>query len=122
MSDAVLALKSLVEQVRTEARTEVRRVLRQLAHDLNTPISTLTMEVFSARMLLDKLRPSTRAGEKPDSVKVLSDLGEICSNLEHASSGLTEYVSTLSRLASDSAEPEGPLPPAGEKRKSKAVP
>lgn len=105
MSDAV-TLKGLVEQVRTEARPEVARVLRQLVHDLNTPISTLTMEVFSARMLLDKLRPATRAGVKPESAQALSDLEDICSNLKHASSSLTEYVSGLSVLADDSAAVE----------------
>ncbi len=105
MSDAV-KLRSLVDGVPPEARPEVARVLRRLAHDLNTPISTLTMEVFSARMLLDKLRPSARVGGKPESAQALSELEEICSNLEHASSSLTEYVSGLSALAADSAAVE----------------
>ncbi len=124
MSDAVTP-RSLVDGMPPELRPMVARLLNRLAHDLNTPTSTLTMELFSARMLLDKLRPSARKGENPDSARALLDLAEICSNLDHALSGLTKHVSMLSGLASDSAEPEGAgaaLPPPGEVPKSKASP
>ena len=50
----------------------------------------------------------------------LSELEEICSNLEHASVSLTEYISALSALAADAAEPEDA--PAGVDPKPKAAP
>ncbi len=98
-------LRSLVERTLPEARPELARVLGQLAHDLSTPISTLTMEVYSTRMLLDRLRRSTPAGWTVEGPKSLFVLEEICSNLELASASLTEYISALTELAANSAEP-----------------
>lgn len=97
-----MKLESLIEQVRAEARPDVGRVLRQLAHDINTPISTLAMDMFSVRLLLEKL-----AGVNiPQQTKTISDLTEICANLERTSSRLAEYASALSDLVAEPSEAE----------------
>ncbi len=102
------ALKILVEQAQAEARLELARVMRQLAHDLNTPIATLAMEVFSAQMMLDKLRPPAQADKPEEAARALSNLKDICANLEDVSSSLKEYMSVFSRLASDLPKPVNP--------------
>lgn len=107
MSDAG-KLRRLLEGAQPEARALASRVLRQIAHDLNTALSAITMDVFSARMTLDKLRPAAGAGKMLPSSQALSLLGEICANLEHASTGLTEYGSSISQLAAANADASPP--------------
>jgi len=111
-------LTSLIDDVPPEARQHVVRLLRQVVHDIATPLSTVSMEVFSAKILLGELRPSTSAGLRSGSGKALSDLEEICSNLERASSSLARYADALSGLASaDPAEADDDrAAPVGDER------
>jgi PAS domain S-box-containing protein len=86
------------------------KFLRQVSHDLNAPISTLTTEVFSARQLLGKLRSGSFGTS--ESSRALSALEEICANVEHASSGLTECVAAISAFGADFANSPH-TPPSG---------
>lgn len=89
-------LTSLVDQVPPEARPELLRLLRQLKHNLTTPISTLAMEVYSAQLLLERLRSSLGESRRPEDVRTVSELEEICNNIERVSSALASSVSALS--------------------------
>jgi signal transduction histidine kinase len=88
-------INSLIEAMSPNARTEVAALLRLLTHDLNTPIATFSMDLYSARMLLEDLRAASLESPRPDTAKALLQLEGICTNLEHASSKLAEYVSFL---------------------------
>lgn len=87
----------------SEARAPATRLLRQIAHDVQTPLSTLAMEVFSTRLLLTKLDPSNSASPSERS-KALSSLSEIFANMERASSQISEYLNQLTSLGTDGLE------------------
>lgn len=105
-------LKKLLEQVRPEARPELANVLRHVAHGMNTPISTLIMEVFSGSILLEKLRSSMELGAKSDGIDALADLQDICANLERASLSLADHVAVLSSFAALQEELDAAIPAA----------
>lgn len=103
-------LKRLIDAMPAEVRPQVERVLRHVAHDVRTPVSTIVMDVFSARRLIGSLEDSVR----PESGKALADLAEICSNLEHASSNLGEYLDSLANFETIGSASEPPRPQATE--------
>ena len=77
-----------------DARAPGARMLRQIAHDVQTPLSTLAMEVFSVRLLLGKLDPSSSASPLERS-KAFAGVNEIFANMERASSQISEYMNQL---------------------------
>lgn len=87
----------------SEARAPGTRLLRQIAHDLQTPLSTLAMEVFSIRLLLKNLDPSSSASP-PERAKAFAELNEIFVNMERASSQLSEYLGQLTNLEADAPD------------------
>ncbi|TAN40121.1 MAG: hypothetical protein EPN22_17530 [Nitrospirae bacterium] len=87
--------ETLFEAIPADARPHVARVLRQVVHDINTPLSTLAMEVFSARQTLTKLHTIH------EGVEVVASLTGICSNAERATSELSEYVAALGKLGTE---------------------
>ena len=82
----------LIEDLPPETRLRVGHILVQLSHDLSAPLSTIGMEVYSARRLVRGPDAGTTEG--------LESLHEICTNLGHAASALAEYVTVLSDLGS----------------------
>lgn len=79
-----------------EARAPAARLLCQIAHDLQSPLSTLAMEVFSVRLVLGNLGSSNAAA-------ALTNLDEISVNMERASAQLAEYLASLASLGADSS-------------------
>lgn len=79
-----------------DARSTTAKLLRQIAHDLQSPLSTLSMEVYSAQMLLDQLDTASSATQIRT---VRANLGAISANMERASSQLAEYLSDLASIS-----------------------
>ena len=90
---------NLVERIPAELRPHLAPLLRQLAHDLKTPLSTFTMEIFSARLLLNKLRGPAGDNTRAESRSALSGLDEVHANLELAVAAMSAYAAALSGLA-----------------------
>lgn len=90
----------LVAEAPDAARPAVAGLLRQVAHDLSTPVSTFSLEVFSARRVLEHVQAvgARGAGEQ------LELLREILENLECSTSILVEYAEALSQLANGDDE------------------
>jgi hypothetical protein len=89
-----------------DARALAARMLRQVAHDVQTPLSTLAMEVFSIRLLLNKLDPSSSAPAL-ERARAFASLNEIFTNMERASSQISEYMNELPNIeTSEHADPE----------------
>ncbi len=109
---------TLIERLPPEARPHAARLLRQVAHDLGTPISTLVMEAFSARLLLDRIGRSPGEVLPVGAAETVSELRELCANLEHATAGVTAYVSALTGLAlqGTGGGDDGESPPEGDDR------
>lgn len=103
MGDAV-SLNHLISSISPDTREQITPVLRRLAHDLNTPVATLTMDLFSARRLLDRLQNSRPSASGPEAVQGLSDLAEVCANLELTVTNLTQYARAFSELAAHPAD------------------
>lgn len=87
-ADAAALLASLP----TEQRRAVADFLLDLVHACNTPISTLRLELFSARQSLAKALD--------DPAAELGELGEIADNLEAATATLHALVAALGDAAS----------------------
>lgn len=88
----------------SEARPTAARLLRQVAHDVQSPVSTLAMEVFSIRLLLGQLESASSGTSAARNSKVLADLHEISANMERASGQLSEYLNQLTSFEADSEE------------------
>jgi signal transduction histidine kinase len=74
-----------------ELRQELERALKMLAHDLRTPLATITMDVYSAQLIVSNL---TREGQALPR-ESLSNLTEICVNLEQAAAKLGAQIDAL---------------------------
>ena len=83
-----------------EARAPAKQLLRQIAHDVQSPLSTLAMEVFSIRLLLGKLEPSSSA-PAAERLKAFAGLQEILVNMDRASLQLSEYLSEVTGMGTD---------------------
>jgi hypothetical protein len=88
-------ISSLLSSLPVEARDAAEGLLRQLTHDVQTPLATLAMEIFSFRLLLGKLGPSSSSLSDPDVSKRIASLSEISENMERASTELSDYLSEL---------------------------
>ncbi len=86
-------LATLVQALPKEAGPHVARLLRQLAHDLDTPLSTFTMDVYSARALVEDLASTTE-----DRGALLVQLVSVLDNLEAATLGMRELSQTLRQM------------------------
>ena len=75
-------------------RPAVGHLLRRIAHDLNTPLSTVTMEAYSATRLLQRLRTGTGS----ERATVSSELDDGLTNLRAATNQLAALVAALTAL------------------------
>jgi DNA-binding NarL/FixJ family response regulator len=69
------------EQASLEA---LRRFLEQLTHDLNNPLGTFGLELFTARDLCDRMAGALDAGDTTEMARQIETLGAVCANLEGA--------------------------------------
>lgn len=99
------ALSSQFHALPVDARRPAARLLRQIAHDIQSPLGTLAMEVFSARMLLNQLERSSSGLPEAQGRKALADLNAISANMERASNQLAEYLNQLTTLEAADDEP-----------------
>lgn len=92
-------IASSVAAMTPEVRAHVNALLRQIVHDINTPISTVSMEVFSARILLSRLR-EIGGEDSTESARIIEEILGICENMERTTLKLSDCASNLDRLAS----------------------
>ncbi|HWA78162.1 MAG TPA: hypothetical protein VG937_37760 [Polyangiaceae bacterium] len=97
-------LSNTFQSLPAELRPLAAKLLNQVAHDVQSPLSALTMEVFSIRMLLGQLEPASSV-TSVRSPKLLANLNAISSNMERASNQLAEYLKFLTTLQADSEDP-----------------
>jgi len=93
-------LSNAFQALPAELRPTVAKLLGQVAHDLQSPLSTLGMEVFSIRMLLDQ----ASSGGREQNTKLFANFAAISSNMERVSNQLAEYLSCLASLQTNSEE------------------
>lgn len=113
-------LVGMLASVPSDARLHVERLLRQIVHDVNAPLATFSMEVFSARQLLENAGPAAPEGQTALGSDSLTELAAIFANLESASSALSTYLGMLASLAAakgpEQAEPASPAGNVPERR------
>jgi signal transduction histidine kinase len=76
------------------------RLVRQVVHDLRTPLSTFSMEFFTVQLLMAQLRDALAEVDPPppSMTKIVADLDEIHANLRQALDELDGYVRHLASL------------------------
>jgi hypothetical protein len=81
-------LDALDEQIqggrKVEARQGLVRLVKQLVHDMRTPLGTFGLELYSLRATLEGLRSALKGGDLSVSLSKLEVLSDICDNLEGA--------------------------------------
>lgn len=92
-------LERMVCGLPAPVQTAVAGILSQVAHDLSTPVATVTMEVYSARRVLGTLAAAAAAASDPGRDQALTELADICANLEGVLPTLADYIATLSSFA-----------------------
>lgn len=90
-------LSNTFQSLPAELRPAAAKLLHQVAHDVQSPLSALSMEVFSIRMLLGQLEPASSVTSVRDP-KLLANLNAISANMERASTQLAEYLKFLTTL------------------------
>jgi hypothetical protein len=98
-------LRRVYASLPADAQTAVMELLRQVGHDLQSPLSALTMEAFSIQHIGAQLQRNS-AGSAA-AVQAIAALNEISANVERAAAGMLGYLSVMSQLDTDKAN-EGP--------------
>jgi hypothetical protein len=98
-------LRRVYASLPAEAQTAVMELLRQVGHDLQSPLSALTMEAFSIQHLVGQLERNS--GGSAAALPAIAALNEISANVERAAAGMLTYLSVMSQLDTDTGE-EGP--------------
>ena len=96
MTDAA-KLRARFAALPVEARPSAAELLAQISHDIKGPIATLTMECFSAKMLLGQASQHVGA-PIPQAQTLVKQLDEISRNLARASDQLSAYLAVLGTL------------------------
>lgn len=97
-----------------EARPAVAELLRQISHDLQSPLSALTMDGFSIQLLLKQLTPASGEPSPADRAKAMAGLEAISGNIERASSRVLEYLGLLGSLGAQTPAQVEAQPPADD--------
>ena len=84
-----------------------RELIRRLAHDLNNPLGTLTLELFSQGELHQSLRRSIAQGDTEDALAALDELTEIHDNLVRSQERAAAIVGTLRDAAAQLGDEAG---------------
>lgn len=95
-------LRQTFASLPAEAQPAVMVLLRQIAHDLQSPVSALSMEAFSIQHLATELQGKPADVSTANALHAVKALNEISANVERAAGGILEYIGLMSRLDSES--------------------
>lgn len=87
-------LQEILTTFPTEAEPHLVKLLDHLAHEMNGPLSTLSLELHMARHTLQREGPQGAATAVRDQ---LQNLDEILENVERANTALAELARALTR-------------------------
>jgi hypothetical protein len=79
---------------------EVIRFLRQLKHDLNNPIGTLGLEIFSVESAVGEMRSALERGDLAALAAQLEVLGSIGDNLNEVFQNALDLMDLLDQVTS----------------------
>lgn len=78
---------------------QLTRFLDQLTHDLNNPLGTFSLELFSLELIIGKLAAAHSAGDLQALAREVQTLSALCQNLQgafQAAQGLLEAIDARS--------------------------
>lgn len=79
----------------TRQRETLERLLRQLRHDLNTPLGVMALEISLLKMGISDLESEVAGGDFLSAVKTASRLSEAHASLEGALDAAVQLVGRL---------------------------
>jgi hypothetical protein len=82
------------------ARDATANIVSSIVHDVRTPAAAVTMEIFSARLLIRRLSAAAREANSDD-VAALEETAVVLTNIERATCSLLDYIDRLQALAED---------------------
>ena len=102
MTPRMERFRKLVGVVPAEAARSGGKLLHQVTHDLNGPLSTFVMELYTLRADIDQLRSLMQqdCSATPDGVvdETLSMLAATVENLSRTTAETSEYVKFLEEM------------------------
>ena len=78
---------------------EGEALLQRVRHDLNNPLSTLSIELFSLGRTVDQAREALQRHDSASASKGLDTLADIAQNLDSAQSAIRDIAASMSSKA-----------------------